>query len=301
MKSFTALVLAVLALVAVASASTVQSTPAYMWGSEGYFNGAKIISTASVNTRSLREIFGSVVFGVKSSLYDRTATAVEAPKAVFTVSQKDFTTPHANQLMGVYGGEAALKNIANAISQQSLTVSHIFADGFNARSMVPTSAPTTRAFTAQSTCDELVSYINTAVAAAGGRIANINVVSSDLSTLSVIDQCLPVVSQALAEATNNRYIAALVGTASGASPVHQSFLEMDSYIFNTASTFAPQGTTNSTEFEGPKYITSQTVTALTISFILLIAAWIGFQCTMSIETPIRYAQPHQVLLPTKDY
>lgn len=71
------------------------------------------MSATSVNTRSLREIVGSVVYSTEST------------KAVLTITQKNLSTPKANQLMGVYGGDVQLKNIAVREIQTQLFRSHI--------------------------------------------------------------------------------------------------------------------------------------------------------------------------------
>jgi hypothetical protein len=156
------------------------------------------------------------------------------------------------------------------------------------RHVLPSASVSTRAFSYESTCDELSSYVTSAISAAGSRPALILATSTDSNTVLAVDKCLNQITTALSTGTQDEYILSVMG-----SPAH------DEEVSFVETSMKVQATSN--DYPGPLYVTAQTVYALTITFFLLITAWIGFQCTLAIETPVRQAHPYHLLPATKEY
>lgn len=224
-------------------------------------------------------------------------TSQNAPKATFAFGQSGFTSTDGFKALGAYD-TVSLPNLkANLETTSSVTIPYSYLPSVKAlRRANPTATESTRTFTSSSTCTDFTSYIQTAINAAGSRSALILAQASDKDTLAVVDKCLPQITATLATATGNKFVTAVVGIPTENVVENVSFLETSSTI-KAAGQLGAAGP----GYEGPKYITGQTIFALLVSFFLLLAAWIGFQCTMSIEIPFRYAQPYHLLPATKEY
>jgi hypothetical protein len=246
--------------------------------------------------------------------------SVPTPLVTLAVTATGLTKPLAQQALGSFGGPSpALANFAALLSSSasSLSLTDVYAAADATAPAVAAVRATRGAnlhFTAaaDTPCADLVAAVASFAGATAPGLLGVNAPTP--AALATVDACLPAILPALAEASAGRFVVAIVGSprsapvlrtsfgpAAAAEAPETAFIQFDSTITDAAAPRADTVKVGATVYNGPEYVTSDVVTVLVVSFLMLGILWFGFSFTLAIETPVRYATPAMVLPPTREY
>lgn len=245
-----------------------------------------------VSSEDVANLFSKVSGSIPASLKKTRRNKRAATDMVITVSNPSLSFPTMSQMLGAYGGDVKLSNLKKSLDGASLSIPYT-TEASNLISQVgakfSSAFTSTLTFSSDSSCSDIVSAINTA-----GKNSIVNIDLDSTEALLTFDGCIPEMYEAATSVVGTNFSVILSG-ASATSGMSTLSLKEDQPTSLSKYTFDEDTLT------GPLYITPNTVTVIVVAFMFIIAALIGLNCTMNIQTPVRYANPSMVLAHTKEY
>lgn len=249
-----------------------------------------VVSTG-VSSKDIATLFTKMTNAIPTEFRKVHRNKRSANDMIINVNDSNMTFANMSQKLGLYGDEVVFSNIKDALNGSSISIPYSTgAHALTANIATVLPRATMSSFSLQSTtkCSEISSFI---VSSGKNSIANISVSEG---ALAVFDACLPEISAAASSVVGSNYSVILSAPKAKATILA---MENETQISNSLSGY----TFDEASLTGPQYVTGGTITVFVVSAFFLIAALIGLNCTLSIQTPIRYANPSMVLPHTKEY